>query len=369
MNLRGRRNPLAHPEDRERLGDALRENGVESLIVDPFGRAYTGASQNDPGEVGAWLADLDRVARAEVGAVDVVLTAHAGWNGERSRGSSALEDWADSIVTLTRDAEDDSQRYLRATGRDVEVEEDQLHFDPDTRHLSLTGMGSRRQAAETRKVDDLVRDVVDAVTADPGLSVGGIGQALRDRGVGFRTHEESKAARRAVERGLLRVEKGPRRSLLHYPALSPSQPSPLPPGDGVTTPSRLSLYGEGVTGTTEPIHGRGGSHDLDLDSLGGKCHHCQRFVHATDCPQRVPAKSAVEVLADVLLFLQDRGEKTPCQTSVSYLWTSDDRHEREAAAHRCHPCLVLACRAEADEDRTRWHVWGGADRTDHGRRS
>ena len=35
VNLRGRRNPLHHPEDRKRLAELLIENEVESVIVDP----------------------------------------------------------------------------------------------------------------------------------------------------------------------------------------------------------------------------------------------------------------------------------------------------------------------------------------------
>ena len=71
VNLRGRRNPLAHPEDRAKLAGILRAMKVQSVIVDPFGRAYTGSSQNDSGEVGAWLVSLDRFVRSEVGARDL----------------------------------------------------------------------------------------------------------------------------------------------------------------------------------------------------------------------------------------------------------------------------------------------------------
>ena len=94
VNLRGRRDPLSHIGDRAELASLLRSHQVESLIVDPFGRAYRGTSQNDSGEVGTWLVNLDQFARDEAGAQDLVLTAHAGWNGERTRGSSALEDWS-----------------------------------------------------------------------------------------------------------------------------------------------------------------------------------------------------------------------------------------------------------------------------------
>jgi AAA domain len=127
VNLRGRRNPFTNPDDLEDLARLLREHDTEAIAVDPFGRAYTGKSQNDAGEVGAWLADLDRWARGDVGATDVFLSAHAGWDGERTRGSSALEDWADSIITLVKDTE--GVRYMHAIGRDVDIEEDRLDYD------------------------------------------------------------------------------------------------------------------------------------------------------------------------------------------------------------------------------------------------
>jgi len=176
VNLRGRRNPLARGPDRPALAAWLRERDVEVLIVDPFGRAYTGASQNDSGEVGAWLVALDTFARGQAGAREVVLTAHAGWDGERTRGSSALEDWADAILTLTRGKDDDADgRYLRAVGRDVDVEEDRLEFDATTRTLSRTGTGSRRTGQRTRAVAAARQAVLAYVAANPGCS----GQAIR----------------------------------------------------------------------------------------------------------------------------------------------------------------------------------------------
>jgi hypothetical protein len=49
-----------------------------------------------------------------------------------------VEDWADSIVTMTFGSDKES-RYLRAIGRDVSVDEDRLSYDPETRLLSMTG--------------------------------------------------------------------------------------------------------------------------------------------------------------------------------------------------------------------------------------
>ena len=178
VNLRGRRNPLDHEGDRAALADLLRAHEVETLIVDPFGRAYSGESQNDAAAVGQWLVGLDRFARSEVGALDLILTAHAGWNGERTRGSSALEDWADVIMTMTRDENTDA-RYLRAEGRDVELPEDRLDYDHETRTLSLSGDGSRKTAGATKRDAETAEDILDALADAPeGLSGKGLADTL-----------------------------------------------------------------------------------------------------------------------------------------------------------------------------------------------
>lgn len=254
-NLRGRRNPLTHPDDRQALAERLRTNNTAALFVDPFGRAYTGLSQNDPGEVGAWLVDLDRFTRGEVGATDLILATHAGWNGERTRGSSALEDWADSIITLTRDETTDI-RYIRAIGRDVELEEDQLAYDHPTRWLSLTGTGNRKAAAETRRIDELADTITTIIESTPnGLTGYKVAQELRTRGIEFRNGEHTKALTRAVERGDLAVHDGPRNAKIYRIAdpetpktthLSP--PIPTYPGDRSSTYPHLPIGG-GIGGT------------------------------------------------------------------------------------------------------------------------
>lgn len=165
VNLRGRRNPLSHEGDREALSSLLRSRNVGALIVDPFGRAFTGDNQNDNGQVQSFLVDLDLFTRAEVGARDLMLAAHAGWGAERARGASALEDWADTIITMTRDPQDESRRFLKAEGRDVDIEEDELAFDDFTRTLRLTGNGPRKQGPSKRaqKQEDLRETLLRAI--------------------------------------------------------------------------------------------------------------------------------------------------------------------------------------------------------------
>lgn len=174
-NLRGRANPLATEEERARLAEWLQVRDIEAIIYDPFGRAYTGKSQNYPGEVGIWLAELDRFTRGAAGIRDIFLCAHAGWDGERTRGASALEDWADSIITLTRDSGDGGgdARFIRAIGRDVELEEDQLRYTREERYLELARTGSRKATAEKRKTEILREAITKIVSKQPKINGAG----------------------------------------------------------------------------------------------------------------------------------------------------------------------------------------------------
>lgn len=249
VNLRGRRNPFTNDDDRARLISDLRGHDIESLIVDPFGRAYTGKSQNDPGEVGAWLADLDRFAREDgAGALDVILAAHAGWDGERTRGSTALEDWADSIITLVRDKDDDQQRYLRAEGRDVLIDEDQLLFDDRTRTLTLAGAGSRRNNARVRKLEAQIPVVLDLLREHPSMTGNQLDIALAKTDLPHSKGDGTKAAQLAERRGLLGSKDGSRRSRLFFLlTTSPTSPN-SPQGDSDDFP-HLPDRGEVVQGT------------------------------------------------------------------------------------------------------------------------
>jgi len=217
-NLRGRRNPLAHPQDRAELARRMKAHGVEAVIVDPFGRAYTGTNQNDAGEVGAWLTDLDSFVRSEVGARDLFLTVHAGWNGERTRGSSAIEDWGDALVFLTKDEMD--RRYLRAEGRDVELGEDALDYDAATRRLTLSGAGSRKVAARRAKADKLMPVVERLVTETPGLTWSALLKAVRaapDAGE-FQDGDANLAVQLLDGTGhIWRKVGGPGKATFHYP--------------------------------------------------------------------------------------------------------------------------------------------------------
>lgn len=259
VNLRGKRNPLAHPDDQDRLAGLLRQHDVEAVAVDPFGRAYTGKNQNDAGEVTAWLVALDAFIRTDVGATDLLLAAHAGWNGERSRGSTALEDWGDSIIKLTRDSEDESQRFMSAEGRDIDVDEDRLDFDTDTRTLHLAGVGSRKKARDERGLADLAVLVLRAIRANPGIGVAEIERAIKgmdDAPDTLTNGAVSKAAKWARDHGQLTILGGrPGRKSQHFPVdttTTPPNPSETPPPESPKTPPTPPFSGEvGVGGRSE----------------------------------------------------------------------------------------------------------------------
>ncbi|TXK18446.1 bifunctional DNA primase/polymerase [Homoserinibacter sp. GY 40078] len=228
VNLRGRRNPLAHTADRQALAEYLREQQVEFLIVDPFSRAFTGANQNDVSEVGTFLTDLDLFTRSEVGATDLLLTVHTGWNGERSRGSSGLEDWPDSIIRLTtREDDETGPRFLSAMGRDVEVAEDQLELDPATSRLRLTGSGSRKSAAQTGRVSALAGPILQLVGQHPGVKSRELQGLLREAGASFRKGDDSRALQALVDSGEV-IRRAVRNAQLHY--LPQDAPQPLEGG-------------------------------------------------------------------------------------------------------------------------------------------
>jgi len=215
VNLRGGANPLTWAEDRAELAAGLRAKSVETLLTDPFSRAFTGTDQNSAAEVASFLAMLDQFCRSEVGALDLVRAARAGWSQERTRGSSALEDWPDTIITMVKD-EDDGQRYLKAIGRDVELEEDQLSYVETTRSLTLTGVGSRALAKAERKDQEAESEVLAVLADNDGIGIRELSRQLSDRGVKIRQQDQTLAVNRLIQRGLVYEELGPRRAkLLH----------------------------------------------------------------------------------------------------------------------------------------------------------
>jgi hypothetical protein len=261
VNLRGRRNLLATDDGRAELVELIRVQEGQVLMVDPFGRAYTGKSQNDVAEVTPWLGRLDEVAES-AGIAELILTAHAGWDGERTRGSSGLEDWPDCIVTMTRDPDTDN-RFIKAEGRDVDVAEDRLDYDPATRRLSVTGDGNRATVRKGDHAEHLAEVVRDVVAFDPGINTTALTARLREEGEHLQREDTSAAVRCAERRGWVHRVRGPKNAWLHQPGpVVPSSPEPSP-GQVVSSPR--PSYRDGTTRrTTQEASSPGTTDALDL---------------------------------------------------------------------------------------------------------
>lgn len=204
LNLRGYPMPLSVPELADWAAEWLQAHEVEIWLPDPLTRVFQSfGSENSTDDMGRFFAVLDEI-KQRAGVRELVMSAHTGVNEgeegkERPRGSSQQTGWPDAIWYLTRD--DKRNRYFRASGRDVDLEEARLEYHEATRRMRLAG-GSR---ADTR-ADGLVGHVLLAVRAQPGI----VKRDLRDRvqKAGHASNSDvDKAVDKAVENGDVRVEK------------------------------------------------------------------------------------------------------------------------------------------------------------------
>jgi hypothetical protein len=202
-NLRGMANPFRNERDLERLADRLLEHEVYSLIVDPYARAFNGDDLDRTGPAVAFTNALDHLAElADLS--EISIANHAGHDAERGRNSTVLLDWADTIVTLTRDKDTDL-RYVKAIGRDVELAEDRLDFDPETHLLTLSGSGGRKKNVRTEKIATLAVYAAQAVakgTDDNPVNGAQIEAHFRELGKPFTKGDGNKAAAAAHDLGV-----------------------------------------------------------------------------------------------------------------------------------------------------------------------
>jgi len=178
LHLRGRSVPLRDVQVRGWVVRWLREREIGVWIVDPYSRAYVGSvdNGNDEAQVGAFL-DLLDVVKAEAGIGELIMPAHTpkarvDEGEETAIGSQRLEAWPDSMWYLTKDA-DTGLRFLRAEGRDVDIMQEQLTYDGETRRLTF---GGPDRASLRRRAD--LSAVIDYIAVHPGCSQNEIAAGL-----------------------------------------------------------------------------------------------------------------------------------------------------------------------------------------------
>lgn len=218
LNLRGRGLFLQDNDACEWAVEWLRQAETELWVIDPLQAGLRGTVNSDE-TAGEWISNVERV-KAEAGVSDLIVVTHTGHlskadetgraGNERTIGSARWQGWPDNMWTYVKD--DEQVRYLRAVGRDVDVDEFALDFDKETLTLSYKGEDTSRQDQRQTKA---WRTMLDALRADPdGLHAGSV---LREQMKGSGS-ERTAAMRQAVDIGLLDESK---RGQAKYYALTP----------------------------------------------------------------------------------------------------------------------------------------------------
>lgn len=204
LDLRDVPNPLCEPFEREVLAMALDALEVEIIMVDTFGRAFTGDSQDSASDVTPWFAMLNEFTRTKVRAKEWIVAAHAGWTDGRGRGSSALHDAPDAVLIYKRDRDTETRtlRVDKFRGRDP-MPEVAVTMDPDT--LRLTS-----EVATTRSQTHAA-GVVAYVAENPACS----SRQVRS-GVPGNEKSVADALDSLVRQGVIVRTPGPRNSWLHH---------------------------------------------------------------------------------------------------------------------------------------------------------
>ena len=170
LNMRGHTWPLSSDYIIKQTINWLKENDINTWIVDPLARAFVGSGdENSNQDVGTFLDTLDYI-KDQAGVNNLLIAAHTGRNNEqgnsRARGASRFDDWVDARWMLTKTS--DNQRYFTADGRDVTLEESRLDYNEHTKEQTITtGEGKKATDNKGRKqqVIDLLHNHPDGLTA------------------------------------------------------------------------------------------------------------------------------------------------------------------------------------------------------------
>lgn len=174
VSMRGRVASFNIMDDAIRAKWAQALTGIDVLIFDCLRPVLDALSLDENTQAGRFLTAFDALLY-EAGISEAIIVHHMGHSGERSRGDSRILDWPDATWKLIRQSSDDptSPRFFSAFGRDVDVPESQLSYDPSSRHLTL-GKGNRK---DVRAVD-LIEDILGYVAVHPSSSLTQIRDAL-----------------------------------------------------------------------------------------------------------------------------------------------------------------------------------------------
>jgi Bifunctional DNA primase/polymerase, N-terminal/AAA domain len=187
----------------------LQDRGTGYLALDCLRPILDALGLDEHRDAGRFFVALDRLL-VDAGIADALVVHHMGHDGERSRGDSRIRDWPDVEWRLVRlDDQPGSARYISAYGRDVDVAESELLYDPTGRHLTVIG-GSRRDAAIRAALRDVTR-----VLEDSGEPLNGRAIELALEGSEHTRATIRRAVALGIRREVIHPQPGPHRSTLH----------------------------------------------------------------------------------------------------------------------------------------------------------
>ncbi len=182
--------------------------GVAYPIIDCLRPILDALGMDENHEAGQFLVAFDALLH-EAGIDEGLIVHHMGHQGERSRGDSRLRDWPDVEWRMVREGDDpNGDRFISAYGRDVDIPEQRLAFDPVTRHLTVDG-GSRHDEKLAEALDD-VYQALEASTE--GMS----GRAIEERLSGRHPRADVRGAvKLGVRRGRIATSPGSHNAVTH----------------------------------------------------------------------------------------------------------------------------------------------------------
>lgn len=177
--------------DTKELREIVQEHAVQVVFWDTLHRSAPGLEENSATDMGVVVETLS-LLREQTG-VTSVLMHHTGHGGERARGSSAIEDDADTAFVVQLNDPEDRSIHNQRTLRHRKTKDGEL---VDSVPLMLTKAGDSALIAEGEapaRPDDgtflygsLVKakiwEILDALVADPALSKAAIIRAWKEGG-------------------------------------------------------------------------------------------------------------------------------------------------------------------------------------------
>ncbi|HUR74428.1 MAG TPA: AAA family ATPase [Sporichthya sp.] len=204
---------ILDPDTRARWAKKIQAVDGSVVILDCLRPVFDALGLDENKDAGRFLVAFDTLLD-EAGAEEAAVIHHMGHTGERSRGDSRLLDWPDVSWRLVRDKAEEGEvdpsaaRYFSAYGRDVNVPEGLLEYDPNGRRLCLVG-GSRRDG----KAAEILPFLYDVLWKYPKSSKNAIEKVLVPQGHGQKDIRAALAL--AVRNGVVTTAKGARGADLH----------------------------------------------------------------------------------------------------------------------------------------------------------